>query len=71
MRQNSLPSLAPPPAPVPQDSSYLEMLGLKLSEAVSKSLTQPVGPLTASDLVSGKKPIPLGRGLALGNVIAA
>jgi hypothetical protein len=71
MRQNSLPTMAPAPAPVPQDASYLEMLGLKLSEAVTKALAQPVGPPTANDLVSGKKPIPSGRGLALGSVIAA
>jgi len=74
MRQPSLPTIAPPPpppAPVPQDASYLEMLGLKLSEAVTRALAQPVGPPTASDLVSGKKPIPPGRGLALGSVIAS
>jgi hypothetical protein len=70
MRQPSLPTMAPPPAPVPQDASYLEMLGLKLSEAVTRALAQPVGP-PANDLVYGKKPIPPGRGLALGGVIAA
>ena len=71
MRQPSLPTMVPPPAPVPQDASYLEMLGLKLSEAVTRALAQPVGPPTANDLVYGKKPIPPGRGLTLGSVIAA
>lgn len=71
MRQASLPTLEPAPAPVPQDASYLEMLGLKLSGAATKALAQPIGPPTANDLVSGKRPIPPGRGLALGSVIAA
>jgi|SRR6266540_6424187 len=71
MRQPSLPTVASNPAPVVQDASYLETLGLKLSEAVTKALVQPVGASTATDLVSGKKPLPPGRGLALGNVISS
>lgn len=71
MRQASMPIIAPQPATVPQDASYLEVLGLKLSEAVTKALAQPTGPPTASDLVSGKKPIPSGRGRTLGNLISS
>ncbi|CAA7259211.1 unnamed protein product [Cyclocybe aegerita] len=70
------PSLPPSPAPNPvtlvQDGSYLEMLSLKLSEAVSKALAQPSGPpLTANEQFAGKRPIPQGRGLALGVLIAS
>lgn len=59
------------PAPLVQDGSYLEMLSLKLSEAVSKSLAQPTGPASANEQVSGKRPIPQGRGYALGALIAS
>ncbi|KAJ3511222.1 hypothetical protein NLJ89_g4223 [Agrocybe chaxingu] len=55
-----------------QDGSYLEMLSLKLSEAVSKALAQPSGPpLAVNEQVAGKRPIPQGRGLALGALIAS
>lgn len=54
-----------------QDGSYLEMLSLKLSEAVSKALAQPPGPAAAHEQVSGKRPIPTGRGRALGALIAS
>ncbi|KAJ7502818.1 hypothetical protein B0H11DRAFT_604856 [Mycena galericulata] len=59
------------PAPLVQDGSYLETLALKLSEAVSKALVQPTGPSVINDLVGGKKPIPAGRGRALGALIAS
>ncbi|KAJ7128917.1 hypothetical protein C8R43DRAFT_684615 [Mycena crocata] len=59
------------PAPLIQDGSYLETLALKLSEAVSKALVQPTGTPIANDLVGGKRPIPTGRGRALGAVIAS
>jgi len=66
------PSPAPrPPATLVQDGSYLEMLSLKLSEAVSKALAQPAGPPAINEQVSGKRPIPSGRGVALGNLIAS
>lgn len=54
-----------------QDGSYLEMLSLKLSEAVSKALTQPIGPPTANDVLGGRRPVPAGRGRALGSLIAS
>ena len=65
-----------PPAPsatpsLVQDGTYLEMLGLKFSEGVSKALAQPTGgapnPL---EVLAGKRPIPAGRGTALGALIA-
>lgn len=59
-----------PTAPLIQDGSYLETLALKLSEAVSKALSQPTGPANASEQVLGKRPIPPGRGQALGSLIA-
>lgn len=70
---------APTPAPTPspshalliQDGSYLEMLSLKLSEAVSKALAQPTGPPTINESASAKRPIPHGRGAALGSLIAS
>jgi hypothetical protein len=60
-----------PAAPLVQDGSYLEMLGLKLSEAVSKALAQPTAPAATNDLVAGRRPIPAGRGHALGALIAS
>lgn len=66
--------IAPPgsaPAPLVHDGSYLEALNLKLSEAVSKALAQPSGPANPGELVGGKRPIPTGRGRALGLVIAS
>ncbi|PPQ89510.1 hypothetical protein CVT25_012182 [Psilocybe cyanescens] len=65
------PSPVPNPAPLIQDGSYLEMLSLKVSEAVSKALAQPTGPPVVSEQASGKRPIPQGRGLALGSLIAS
>ncbi|KAJ7251815.1 hypothetical protein B0H12DRAFT_1018358 [Mycena haematopus] len=69
------PAPAPPspiaPAPLVQDGSYLETLALKLSEAVSKALAQPSGPSVVTDMVGGKRPIPSGRGRALGALIAS
>lgn len=62
---------APAPAPLVHDGSYLEALNLKLSEAVSKALAQPSGPANPTELVGGKRPIPAGRGRALGLVIAS
>jgi hypothetical protein len=68
---------APTPTAIPvlptlvQDGSYLEMLNLKLSEAVSKAFVQPSGPATANELVCGKRPVPAGRGRALGALIAS
>lgn len=63
-------STSTPTAPLIQDGSYLETLALKLSEAVSKALSQPTGPANASEQVLGKRPIPQGRGQALGSLIA-
>lgn len=53
-----------------QDGSYLQVLGLKLSEGVSKALAQPVGTATASDCLNGRRPIPAGRGREFGSLIA-
>ncbi|KDR75334.1 hypothetical protein GALMADRAFT_547826 [Galerina marginata CBS 339.88] len=73
IRQNS--SQAPSPLPnhalLTQDGSYLEMLSLKLSEAVVKALAQPTGPPAINEQPSGKRPIPQGRGLALGALLAS
>jgi hypothetical protein len=54
-----------------QDGSYLEMLSLKLSEAVTKALAQPTGPATANEQLEGRRPIPVGRGRALSALIAS
>ncbi|KAF7979869.1 hypothetical protein HWV62_40639 [Athelia sp. TMB] len=72
-RASPAPSPAPSMTPVTlvQDGSYLESLSLKLSEAVSKALAAPTGPSTATDLVGGKRPVPAGRGRALGALIAS
>jgi hypothetical protein len=67
----------PAPGPLPQttapslvqDGTYLEMLSLKLSEAVSKALAQPAGPVNPNEVLAGKRPLPAGRGAALGAVI--
>ncbi len=53
-----------------QDGSYLQVLGLKLSEGVSKALAQPVGTATASDCLNGRRPVPPGRGREFGSLIA-
>ncbi|KAF8971036.1 hypothetical protein BDZ97DRAFT_1901738 [Flammula alnicola] len=73
IRQTPSPAPTPAPnhAPLIQDGSYLEMLSLKLSEAVSKALAQPAGPSPVNEQVAGKRPIPQGRGLALGSLIAS
>lgn len=68
---------SPTPAPVSQqvlvplvqDGSYLEVLSLRLSEAVTKALAQPTGPALPHELLGGKRPIPAGRGHALGAFI--
>ncbi|KAM6502419.1 hypothetical protein JOM56_002396 [Amanita muscaria] len=72
-RRNSPISRAQSPAlaNMIQDSSYLETLGLKLSEAVTRALAQPTGPVPAGELLSGKKSIPSGRGHALGALIVS
>ncbi|KAL1941964.1 hypothetical protein VTO73DRAFT_6494 [Trametes versicolor] len=54
---------------VVQDGSFMEVLGLKLSEAVSKALAQPSGPGVPGELLGGRRPIPQGRGYALGALI--
>lgn len=66
----TVPPTSTPTAPLIQDGSYLETLALKLSEAVSKALSQPTGPANASEQVLGRRPIPQGRGQALGSLIA-
>ncbi|KAJ3988887.1 hypothetical protein F5890DRAFT_1453021 [Lentinula detonsa] len=66
-----MPSSTPAPHTLVQDGSYLEMLSLKLSEAVSKAVTQPSGTPAMNDVVGGKKPIPSGRGGALGALIVS
>lgn len=72
-RQSPAPAPSPAVAPLTlvQDGSYLEMLSLKLSEAVSKALAQPTGATTGSDVVGGRRPIPAGRGHTLGSLIAS
>jgi hypothetical protein len=65
------PASGPSPVPLVQDGSYLEMLSLKLSEAVSKTLAQPTGPAAANEQIGGRRPIPAGRGQALGALIAS
>ncbi|KAH0589234.1 hypothetical protein J132_03836 [Termitomyces sp. J132] len=59
------------PTTLVQDGSYLELLNLKLSEAVSRALAQPSGPAAVHEQLSGKRPIPAGRGHALGSFIAS
>lgn len=64
--------LAPVAAPsLIQDGTYLEMLSLKFSEAVSKALAQPSGPANPAEVLAGKRPLPAGRGSTLGSVIAS
>jgi hypothetical protein len=59
------------PATLVQDGSYMETLSLKLSEAVSKAFIQPSGPAMPNELVSGKRPVPAGRGRVLGALITS
>ncbi|KAG9316701.1 hypothetical protein JVU11DRAFT_2761 [Chiua virens] len=65
------PAMSPTPAPLVQDGSYLEALGQRLNEAVSKALAQPSGPALPNELVGGRRPIPTGRGRALGALITS
>ena len=57
-------------AAIVQDGSYLQVLSLRLSEGISKALTQPVGPAPANELLYGRRPIPAGRGRTFGSLIA-
>ncbi|KAI0355745.1 hypothetical protein OH77DRAFT_1520824 [Trametes cingulata] len=59
------------PSTVVQDGSFMEVLGLKLSEAVSKALAQPSGPGAPGELLGGRRPIPVGRGRTLGALIVS
>src|ERR1700721_412438 len=61
-------SSVPVASPVVQDGSYLEKLGLKLNEAVSKSLCHPTSPPSADAQLAGTKPIPQGRGKVRGGL---
>lgn len=69
-RSPMAPVTSPDRAPLIQDGSYLEALGLRLSEAVSKALAHPSGPSQPSELIGGRRPIPAGRGRTLGESIA-
>ncbi|KAF9237514.1 hypothetical protein BU15DRAFT_48568 [Melanogaster broomeanus] len=69
---SSSPATSPsPPVPLVQDGSYLGALSLRLSEAVSSALAQPTGPAAPNESVGGRRPIPAGRGHALGVLIAS
>jgi len=72
---NRKPSPAPVSTPtqatLTHDGSYLDALSLKLNEATSKALSQPVSAVATTDTLSGKRPIPVGRGRTLGELIAA
>jgi hypothetical protein len=57
--------------PLVQDGSYLEMLSLKLSEAVSKALAPPIGPPSANEQMEARRFIPAGRGIAFGSLISS
>ncbi|KAF8497672.1 hypothetical protein JB92DRAFT_3084651 [Gautieria morchelliformis] len=72
-RPSATPSPPPPTTPtLVQDGSYLEALGLKLSNAVSKALAQPTGPPTPSEVAwNGRRALPKGRGDTLGALIGA
>lgn len=67
----SSPSRTASPIPLVQDGTYLEALSLKLSEAVTKALAQPAGLPVPGEILSGRRPIPAGRGTALGALIAS
>ncbi|RXW15428.1 hypothetical protein EST38_g10436 [Candolleomyces aberdarensis] len=68
------PAPTPPPASTTpalvQDGTYLEMLSLKFGEGVSKALAQPTGLANPAEVLAGKRPLPAGRGSALGALIA-
>lgn len=72
---NRKPSPAPVPTPtqatLTHDGSYLDALSLKLNEAASKALSQPVSAVATPDTLGGKRPIPVGRGRILGELISA
>ncbi|KAL4254242.1 hypothetical protein ABKN59_002879 [Abortiporus biennis] len=57
--------------PLVQDGSYMEVLNLRLSEAVSKALAHPAGPGAPHEIYNGRRPIPPGRGRALGDLISS
>ncbi|KAG8736135.1 hypothetical protein FRC10_009657 [Ceratobasidium sp. 414] len=72
---------SPSPTPIPTagidkatttGSSYLDALALKLSEAAGKAIAPPA-PAHNSDglLLNGRRPLPLGRGKALGQLIVS
>jgi hypothetical protein len=67
----SSPSRTASPTPLVQDGTYLEALSLKLSEAVTKALAQPTGLPVPGEVLSGRRPLPAGRGTALGALIAS
>ncbi|KAF9653937.1 hypothetical protein BDM02DRAFT_3086480 [Thelephora ganbajun] len=71
-RLSPTPAVDTPQATTPlvQDGSYLEVLGLKLSEAVTRALAQPTGPALPHEQLGGRRPIPAGRGHALGAFIS-
>ncbi|KAF8557578.1 hypothetical protein OG21DRAFT_1406748 [Imleria badia] len=72
LRRSSLtPVTSPTRVPLIQDGSYLEALGQRLNEAVSKALAHPSGPSQPSELVGGRRQIPAGHGRALGNLISS
>lgn len=58
------------PSALVHDGSYMEVLSLKLSEAISKALSQPAGPGSLNEMLGGRRPLPAGRGHALGELIA-
>ncbi|KAI0330989.1 hypothetical protein GY45DRAFT_1301868 [Cubamyces sp. BRFM 1775] len=60
-----------PSTTVIQDGSFMEVLGLKLSEAVSKALAQPSGAGAPGEMLGGRRPIPPGRGRTLGALIVS
>jgi len=61
------PQSVPPPTLV-QDGSYLQTLGLKLNEATNRAFAPVLG--GGSDSLKGRKPLPPGRGKALGALIS-
>ncbi|KAG8690791.1 hypothetical protein FRC08_010356, partial [Ceratobasidium sp. 394] len=73
---------SPSPTPIPTagidkttttaGSSYLDALALKLSEAAGKAIASPT-PAHNSDglLLNGRRPLPFGRGKALGQLIVS
>jgi hypothetical protein len=68
-------TLTTPPRPQPtlptlvHDGSYLQTLGLKLNEAASRALAPVLGN-GGNDCIKGRRPIPPGRGKALGALIS-